>query len=421
MARSQISIPCSSQSIIRRLTNGSSRSALVPPYKFEGLIAYCRSRVRSQQKRIEAAHRQNRHRIARRELSLLLTHAPARIVAAYEGLKKERRRLRRAGRPIRPITFVEVWYLAKHLTKPQAPSTAIVCRKRKPNGNWRYYCEFPSAFAIAKQKLFVMAISPFASFHPSQYVLRRGRSAACEDLLQAMDGVLPDNTLFFQFDAKDCYASFSRNWLEEFLPTPKAVTRNTLFLVGWRIRVPIRLGNQTMGRRGFFAGSAAASYVAEMVLAEVLRTAAEQVRGFDPLVTYSDNVGGLIPADTDVQRLQESLKHVYQTHPAGPLCLTFEEAKALTKPFRFLGYRFVKDDEAPARVFVPEEKLDPIEIELTNRFADATTLEEALSVCYRLRGYCEALKLAPEVAGMAARVVTLMNAQLEYVRRQNRL
>jgi len=283
--------------------------------------------------------------------------------------------------------------------------------KRKARGGHRVIYEF-NAFGIAKQTLFVMAVRPFASFHPSQYTLRRGRPAACESLLKTMNLVLPRNTRFIRFDVDDCYGSFSREWLEEHLPAPKAMIRSTLFLDGWLIVDRVR-GYKPMGRQGLPQGSVASSFVAEMVIAEVLRCAAGPFRSFVGLVNYSDNVGGLVPHDTDVAALEVSIKHAF-LHPAGPFRLTFSRPCILGEEFRFLGYSFVREEGHAARVFLPEDQWKFKAVDFIANFANANTEEELIEVVRQVQSYCAAFSLAGETAILRRRVIEFMRQDLAY-------
>lgn len=94
-------------------------------------------------------------------------------------------------------------------------------------------------------------------------------------------------------------------------------------------------------------------FVAEMVMIEVLRNAANVLRGLK-VYGHSDNVGVLVPPHIDTTVLEQSLSDAFTAHPAGPFTLTSSEARMLSQPFRFLGYDFVKPLGQPARANAPD-------------------------------------------------------------------
>jgi len=160
--------------------------------------------------------------------------------------------------------------------------------------------------------------------------------------------VLPSDTLFMQFDVNDCYASFADEYLVRRMPVPAAMTRSTLLLEGWVIID--RAHKDAVGRRGLPQGSAASSYVAEMVIADVLQRAADPLRSFVLPITYSDNVGGLLPPGTDVAALEASLRDVFLRHPAGPLSRHFSAHSVIAAGIPVSGPLFCEITRARSRV-----------------------------------------------------------------------
>jgi hypothetical protein len=271
-------------------------------------------------------------------------------------------------------------------------------------------------FATAQQKLFANAISDFASFHPSQFLLKRGgRPAACKSLLESMHFALSSNAMFMQFDVVDYFGSISQEYLEEMLPAPKAVIRNMLFMHNCCIIGNTHAG-ATMDRRGLPQGSAASSLVAEMVMAEILREAAGCLADVLCLHTYSDNLGGLVPPNRDEAALVECLKNVFETHCAGPFRIT-SRVDRLARSFPYLGYGFVKKAGRKARAFLPREVWQLKEMEFITTFANAETPREMLDVLIRLQSYCAAFELAVEARLLMRRVLTFVHADMEFHRR----
>jgi|GEM_PF-4157581 len=167
------------------------------------------------------------------------------------------------------------------------------------------------------------------------------------------------------------------------------------------------------GQRGLVQGLASSSLVAEMVLADVLNRAADPLGQFTTLITYSDNVGGLISSETDEEALATALKRVFQTHPAGPLHLKIDGPRDISLPSKFLGYWFVRADDG-ARAFLPDYVWELKEQELMTRFADAVSMQDMLAVCRQVQSYCAAYHLAAETNLLVQRLCAFMREELAY-------
>lgn len=70
--------------------------------------------------------------------------------------------------------------------------------------------------------------------------------------------------------------------------------------------------------------------------------------------SHSDNIGVLVPQHLDTAVLEKNLSDAFTAHPAGPFTLTTSGARMLSRPFRFLGYDFVKPLGRPARASAPD-------------------------------------------------------------------
>jgi hypothetical protein len=395
---------------------GLSRSEIDPAsltvWEIEGLRLHCKRLVRKLQSKAGREWERGRNRIAGRYQTELFEGLAPRLVAAWDAHRDTEAKRKRAKQPTMPPehAFPHVWDLAVRLKNPHATSVAFRRTKPKSKGGYREFYEF-NAFGKAKHVLFVNAVKPFASFHSSQFLLRRGRLAACETLLSQMNRTSQCDARVIQFDVKDMFPSVSLEWVEGNVRAPKAIIRNTVFVQGWRI---IGRGvNAMMDRRGLPQGSAASSYIAEMVMADVLCSAAGQLRDVHQLVTYSDDGCGFVPRTTDVAALEAALKHAFFTHGAGPFHITTQVTEALSQPFRFLGYWYEKLPGVSARAFLPDEVWQTQEMQYVNDFDNALTAEEMLHVCDRLRSYCAAFNLAAETQLLMTRVVRFMNEELE--------
>lgn len=403
--------------IVRGLGAAHICPASVQERECAAIMKRCAKTVRLLQAKASREEKKGRHRIARTYQRQLFECLPARLLAAYKACRAiDARRRKKFYGPSRPIAFEHIWKVAERLKDPHAPSHAIHRSKPKPRGGFRRYLEFDE-FGTAKHKLFVNAILPFASFHSSQFALRRGRSAACESLLKVMNRLLLPRTRFIQLDVTDFYGSISRSYLEEILPAPVAIIRSTLFLSGWNI--DNRKLGCTMDRRGVPQGSAASSLVAEMVMANVLRDSAGQLADLLWLHSYSDNVGGFVLPNKDDVALIERLRNAFSTHPAGPFRIRLENSP-VSRPSRWLGYSFIKSPRKKACAFLPTEVWQLKEMELTTAFANAETLQDRLNVCVRLQSYCSAFKLAAESRELFSEVIKFIRADLSYREGQSR-
>lgn len=414
--------------LLRRLSAGHLAPSFITLNESEQLRTLCAERVRRAQERIADANKRGRKRIALRLQRELIEGLPARLLAARHGRQviNKRRRKRRAAAPVSiDFEFASVWNLSERLKDHGAPSQAIRYPKQKPKGGQRDIYKIVSAFGIAKQRLLVLALQPFASFHPSQYTLRRGRSAACETLLETMNSCYTRNTerggtpctcatcntRFIQFDVDGFYPSISRDCLVENLPAPKVMIRSALLLEGWRI---IDRCRALKDRRGPPQGSAASSFVAEMVMANVLWRAVDPLQGFRLLVTYSDNVGGLVSIDRDVAALEDCLRQVFITDPAGPFNITFGRSRSPSETFSFLGYSFARERGMPVRAFLPDFIWEQKETEFMTKIAEARTLEEFIGQATRLYSYCASFSLAQETRSLKNGVLQFMFDEIEY-------
>lgn len=405
--------------IYRGLSCGRIDPASLHEMEKDALKHHCRHLVRKWSMQVVEERRRGRTRIARRHQRHLFESLASRLVAAWQADRKARRRQRRQQRkqgktPISARTnFVHVWRVAERLKNVHAPASVVVYTEPKPKGGFRLLCS-PDLFGVAKQQLFVNAVKPFASFHPSQFALK-GRSAACKSLLQAMNepGIL--NARFVQFDVVDFFPSISREYVEEVVPAPKGVIRSTLFMDNWRITFK-GVGN-AMDRRGLPQGLAASSLVAEMVMANVLRDIADRLPELHCVHAYSDNWGGFVPHDKDVNELVGGVRRAFEAHPAGPYSITCETQDA-GQSFKFLGYYNKPASEGQcARVSLPKRLAMLKELELTYQLAEAENMRDVLKVLDRLLSFCSAYSLAPETQKLGRRICRLAFGELQYQQR----
>lgn len=364
----------------------------------------CAAKVRKISKDVERHLAKGQTGRARREQAKLLRGLAARLHASYEALGDEARQLRRRGKYPRTFSFPYIWGLAQRLNNDHAISIATARSKWKRDGSRRRYFVF-NVFGIARQKLLLNALSPFARSHPSQFLCRGGRSAACKTLLVFASDPALQNGFFVKADVDAYFDSISHEYLEEMLPAPKAVIRKTILLDGWRF-----IGS-AMGQRGIPQGSSVSSLVGEMVMSDVLASAADQLP--TRLITYADDIGGLVPVEEDAISLSDVLKHAFRTHGAGPFSVE-PTVRPLTHTSRFLGYEFSRSSDGTFEVNAPPGKSDAEQIKLMNEFADARTEQDLTAICKSLQSFHAAYPLARDVQEMTRETIGFIRAELEH-------
>ena len=247
-----------------------------------------------------------------------------------------------------------------------SPASAQVFAKRKQSrkpGSQTHRTLFSFGWADkARQSLLATTLYPFASFHPSQFLLqrhsgKRGRSAACEALLEAFKG-LADTHVFVQLDVRDFYGSIQHDWLENNLGLSREVIRHHVHTGGmtifWNRSALAHLSDgvrSELARRGIPQGSALSPLIAEMVMADILTGLADRLDGV-LLFTYSDNLGLIVPK-AEAAVVVEHLRDAFRRHDAGPFELTNTKPIPATGEIKFLGRWWCNVDGEP-RQFVPD-------------------------------------------------------------------
>jgi hypothetical protein len=259
---------------------------------------------------------------------------------------------------IRRDKLEELFRLLPEIGSFRRPARAYVRKKWKGHGRFRPICSFDWSDA-ARQRLVARSLLPVARLHRSQFMLTpreggRGRTAACNTLLQRLEG-RGDDLVFVQIDVREYFASISHQWLEERLGLPIEIIRNHVHTGGMHM---VARGNATvrpsagdlseLSRRGLPQGSALSSLVAEIVMADILEGLPVHLR--DALIVYSDNPGLLLPRGEEAA-VEELIRGVFGRHGAGPFDLTCT-AKLVTDEFKFLGVWWRVIDGRPNR-YVP--------------------------------------------------------------------
>lgn len=105
-----------------------------------------------------------------------------------------------------------------------------------------------------------------------------------------------------------------------------------------------------MARCGIPQGSALSSTLSEFTVSQVIADL-----GLDqqyPLVNYCDNFGFLCDA-SETQRLEQTLRAGFASHPAGPFELTISR-RPIASECRFLGYSFCREASGKCKFWVRE-------------------------------------------------------------------
>ena len=350
-------------------TLGELKSGQVSPCTVDAntalqILALCRHKVASRVAKVQQRTAANQRKAARREQEALLSCLEARLQISAELMPLTQRdaasRLPSKHDRQGDRTFCDQWRLAEALRHHEGPVHARLWLKQKRAGGTRPIYSFTSQDK-ARQRLYALAIRASAGFHPSQSLFRGGRSAVCDALQSALRDV-PQGSHFLHLDVRDFFGSISHEWLERNLPFPRRLIRQFIHTGG--LVVSHRGGglarnpceeNQERGRRGIPQGSAASSVVAEFVMADVLRSLADQLP-CDRTFIYSDNIGLLVRLE-EVSRFEEHLRGAFAGHTAGPFQLRVSHIP-ITRTFRFLGYDWRRTRAGNVRVRIPKHALE---------------------------------------------------------------
>jgi hypothetical protein len=276
-------------------------------------------------------------------------------------------------------------------------ATAIVKYVQKPGGGNRPITSF-SWLNYARQRLLVSTVQPFADFHCAQFQRQpepehRGLAAVRKALLKALEDA-DDTHVFLHMDVRDFYGSIRHSWVEGHLGVERGIVQRHIHTGGMRF-IPlnaiadVRQADEALresdrrGGRGLPQGSALSPLVAEMVMADILRSAA--VFNEVQLFVWSDNIGVLVPR-SGVGALQESIREAFLSHGAGPFQLT-STVHSVAREFKFLD-TWYRVEHGEALAYVPDavamaweasisgrlltaglDKLDQIEMHIRSKLA----------------------------------------------------
>jgi hypothetical protein len=355
----------SPEGLIRRIASVSIQAESTTRAQHYDLLSWCRTRQMAMLIKIEACVAAGKTRAADRLAEQLRRSFAARFIALHESVPDELRARRFSSREEREALRIQAlrWVLAQlgPVGKLNVRSRAYVRLKAKqhvpqPGQPKRYPDQLRAIFSFggldtARQRLLKASLTPFADFHPSQYMIQdhpegRGRSGVCEALRLQLPTMDPD-TEFLQFDVRNFYGSIDHRWLERKLRLPADVVRNQIHTGSIHIlhlrdvhrsAHPSDGVRQELVRRGIPGGSALSTLIAEIVMADVLRGLTD-LPDRTRLFTYSDNIGVLCPA-ASAHVIMDLFRGRFAAHGAGPFEICTDGPIPIKHKFLFLGHRW---------------------------------------------------------------------------------
>lgn len=280
----------------------------------------------------------------------------------------------------------------------------------------------------ARQYVLKSALTPFANLHEAQFMLsrdtgQRGPAAVRRSLLAALDQC-SDDSVFMQFDVVNFYGSIFHAWLEERLHLDPAIIRRQIHSGGMTIE---HAGNtvpsmqrmepsESGGRWGIPQGSRLSSLIAELTMADILRSAAVFLEL--PLFVWSDNLGIIVPR-VKAMEVEQLVREAFGVHEAGPFELTVSQ-RSVRSEFKFLGTWYQKEPNG-ARAFIPDavvrgwemsveadllhssfDELDRIEKRVISKLAQWAWCPRAKEAGEHLKGVIQSLRGSTEQNDLAA-------------------
>lgn len=285
--------------------------------------------------KIEGRVRRGDARIARREFAAFCLRLEVQLNALFRAARKELPTPAGAGssevEDLRCRRLALVLQHAGKIGRFTGRARATVFHKRKPNGRRRAITRF-GLIDRARQLILKQGLTPFADLHPSQFMMshepeRRGPAAVRKALLEMLRTSGPNDVLV-QFDVRDFYGSIKHEWVERFLRLDPSLTQRHIHTGGMlfktfgaTVTVPAmeHEAKSKTGLCGLPQGSAVSPIVAEMAMADVLRSSA--VFADHRFVVWSDNLAVIVPRDR-VEEIADLVRAAFEQHDAGPFSLS---------------------------------------------------------------------------------------------------
>jgi hypothetical protein len=303
-------------------------------------------------------------RVAKRHTAKLLGRAAANQKAgnrksvrhmAVEYLQSPHARLLAAqqayyalGRDDRPTLEQVAWIIKSLDAWQKSNEEVVVTAKWKDNGEYRAISNFGFEHRT-RQYLVADFLSSIAVLHPDQYGTRGGVPAAIDRVSELLRA---GYVWTIELDIANCFPSFEGKNLHNFLPLPEKVIAHTirgdtlivvpgdnlLKVFGPAEDDPGNLVGMgeilAAARRGFPQGSAAASIVAEMLIAVPLKTLPSAGR----VPSYADNMLIMAKSEEDAVSMSNALLSAFKAHPVGHLTPTLKSQSCPGQWVQFLGH-----------------------------------------------------------------------------------
>lgn len=240
--------PRSAEDIVQAFRSGALDASSLSGEEMKAFWTWCETKAAASLRRIDRHVSAGAHRQARRAMNRYTSSLYARALA----LKHSRPRRRQppgmswAQSELHRQSFNgEIFSLLNDAGRfDQAACGDVVHQRKKTRAGTRLVISF-SWPDKARQRLLSAGLTPFASLHPSQFLLAqrpegRGRTAACNALLRQM-GDVTDDHVFMQIDIRDFYGSISHQWLEDHLPLGIETIRRHAHTGGMRLSIGSRV------------------------------------------------------------------------------------------------------------------------------------------------------------------------------------
>ena len=243
----------------------------------------------------------------------------------------------------------------------------VVTAKWKDNGEYRAISNFGFEHRT-RQYLVADFLSSIALLHPDQYGTRGGVPAAIDRVSELLRA---GYVWTIELDIANCFPSFEGKNLHNFLPLPEKVIAHTIMGDTLNVVPADNLlkdfgpaeddpGQSCMAwvrfsaaaRRGLPQGSAAASIVAEMLIAVPLKTLPSVGR----VPSYADNMLIMAKSEEDAVSMSTALLSAFKAHPVGHLTPTLKSQSRPGQWVHFLGHCLRVDGQAVQIVPSPKNE-----------------------------------------------------------------
>ncbi|WP_029417057.1 hypothetical protein [Brevundimonas bacteroides] len=252
------------------------------------------------------------------------------------------------------------------------PSVSVFARRASPTLRWMRKREGGLRPIVkfglvdgACAALIAMVLRPFArahpqrACHPAQVMLAGGPPVACERLRVALEQA-PAEAVFVQIDVRRFFQSIACSELARMTGLPPEVIHRHLSMEHLKVHrwksppdyrgmerssseyvasAPSGAECESGSPSGLATGSAASSFVAEIVMGHILRAAGD-LQGLIALIAYSDNIGAVVQSREAALVLKEAILRALRRSEAGPFEAGRVTMNAITDGFDFLGYHW---------------------------------------------------------------------------------